>query len=191
MSMRLQEIHPSLVHFPIALLPTALAADALGRVTGDPGLLELGRRLMPIAAASGLLAGIFGFIAQESVRTDPKASEMLVTHRTLNLGLVATAGVMAVRRQRMSRPSLGYLALGAGGLAAMMYSAYLGGKMVYARGVGVEPAGGLREGEAPEITTENLGEVAGTAADHLRSGLQHTLSTGDHRHAEGREPVHA
>lgn len=33
MVMRLHEIHPSLVHFPIALLPTAIASDLVGTFT--------------------------------------------------------------------------------------------------------------------------------------------------------------
>jgi uncharacterized membrane protein len=43
MAMRLQELHPSIVHFPIALLPTALAADALGPLSGSETLMEMGR----------------------------------------------------------------------------------------------------------------------------------------------------
>lgn len=179
MSMRLQEIHPALVHYPLALLPAALAADALGRVTGSEGLLDLGRRLMPVAAASALAAGVFGLVAQEAVRTDETTSDMLTTHRTLNLGLIGLTAAMAAKRWGERRPSLGYLALGAGGMAVMSYSAYLGGNMVYEHGVGVSSAGGLLENEAPEITTHNLGEVADVTADHIRSGIQHTLSSAD------------
>jgi uncharacterized membrane protein len=191
MSMRLQEIHPALVHYPLALLPTALAADALGAATGSQGLLDLARRLMPVAAASALLAGVFGLVAQESVRTDETTSEMLRTHRTLNLGLVGLTAAMAAKRQRESRPSLGYLALGAGGMALMAYSAYLGGSMVYHHGVGVGSAGGLLESEAPEITTRNLAEVAGVTADHIRTGVQHTLASADLAAPVATEPVHA
>jgi uncharacterized membrane protein len=191
MSMRLQEIHPALVHYPLALLPTALAADALGSATGSPGLLDLARRLMPVAAASALVAGVFGLVAQESVRTDETTSEMLRTHRTLNLGLIGLASAMAAKRWREDHPSLGYLALGAGGMAVMAYSAYLGGSMVYHHGVGVGSAGGLLESQAPEITAGNLGEVAGITADHIRTGIQHTLASADLAVPDPREPVHA
>lgn len=50
MTMRLQEVHPATVHAPITLLPLSLTADVLGRLTGNDGLLELGRRTMPLAA---------------------------------------------------------------------------------------------------------------------------------------------
>jgi uncharacterized membrane protein len=177
MSMRLQEVHPALVHYPIALLPTALGADALGRLTGSDALLEVGRRLTPIAAAGTLLAGLFGFVAQETVRTDETTEELLATHRTLNIGLVALTAALAGKRARMRRPTLAYLAVGAVGLGVMGYSAYLGGKMVYHHGVGVSAAGGLLEEEAPEITPTTLPEVAAVAADHLRAGVEHTIQS--------------
>lgn len=175
MSMRLQEIHPSLVHFPIALLPASLAADAIGRLTGNRALLEAGRLSMPVAAASAAVAGVFGLIAQEAVNTDGPAHDYLVTHRNLNLGLIGLTAVMAAKRLRRRRPSLGYLLAGAAGLGAMSYSAYLGGHMVYDLGVGVKAAGGVREGAAPEILPDNVEEVARVARDHLVQGARHTM----------------
>jgi uncharacterized membrane protein len=180
MSMRLQEVHPALVHYPIALLPTALGADALGRLTRSEPLLEIGRRLTPIAAGATLVAGLFGFVAQETVRTDETGQELLATHRTLNIGLVALAAALAGKRARMRRPTLGYLAVGAAGIGVMAYSAYLGGKMVYHHGIGVSAANGLIEEEAPEITPSSLPEVAAVTADHLRAGIEHTLTSAPH-----------
>src|SRR5690606_10448007 len=149
MAMRLQELHPSSVHYPIALLPVSLAADALGLLTHNRRLLEVGRLTMPLAAASAAVAGVLGLIAQEVVQTDEEGADMLVTHRTLNLGLIGIAAGMAVKRLGEKKPDVGYLAVGAVGLGAMIYSAYLGGQMVYDRGVGVRTAGGLREDLAP------------------------------------------
>lgn len=180
MSMRIHEIHPALVHYPLALMPTAIAADALGRITGSEGLLALGRRLTPLAAASGLLAGIFGLVAQEAVRVDGESAELLATHRTLNLGVVALATAMAGKRVRMRRPSLGYLAVGAAGVAIMGYSAYLGGAMVYAHGVGVAPADGVLDERDPELTPHDLPAAAHAVRDNLRTGLEHTLDSASH-----------
>lgn len=55
----------------------------------------------------------------------------------------------------------------------MTYSAYLGGHMVYAHGVGVEPAGGVKEDQAPEIRADNLGEVTRLAASQIEHGARH------------------
>lgn len=171
--MRIQEIHPSVVHFPIALIPAALAADAIGRFTNSRALMEIGRRLMPAAAVSAALAGVAGLIAQESVRAEGRVHAELTTHRNLNIGLIALAAGMAATRARDARPSAGYLLTGLAGLVAMGYTAYLGGKMVYEHGLGVEPAGGVRDGAAPEVRRDNLGRVARTSASHVVQGLKH------------------
>lgn len=123
MPIGLQEMHPAMVHFPIAFLPLSLGADALGRLTGDYALLEMGRRTMPLAAASAVTAAAFGLIAQQAVHAKGRAHDLLVTHRTLNAGLVGITAAMAARRMRTHRPGLGYLAVGLAALAAMGYSA--------------------------------------------------------------------
>jgi uncharacterized membrane protein len=175
MSMRLQEVHPSLVHYPLALLPTSLTADLIGRVTGSPALLELGRQTMPLAAASGALAGVFGLVAQESVKTDDRTTDLLITHRNLNLAVVTVLTALSAKRARVKEPGWGYLAAGFAALATVAYSAYLGGHMVYEHGVGVSEAGGLQEERAPEITAGNLGRVARLTGENLGSGLRHTV----------------
>lgn len=173
--MRLQELHPALVHFPLALLPTAIAADALGRATGSEKLSELGRTLMPIAATSAAVAGVAGLIAQQTVELDDHTTDMVITHRNINLGLVGVAALMARSRVKQEKPGLGYLLLGLAGIGAMTYSAYLGGHMVYNHGVGVEKAGGLNEEQAPELRADNLGEVARVAGRHISEGTKVTV----------------
>ncbi|HEX5520463.1 MAG TPA: DUF2231 domain-containing protein [Longimicrobiaceae bacterium] len=173
MAMRLQELHPSLVHFPIALLPTTIVADMVGRMRGDPVLLEIGRRGIKLVAASAVLTGLTGVIAQEEVRATGKAHDLLVTHRTLNVALTLTAIMMARHRARRRRPSLRYLLLGMAGAGVMSYSAYLGGKMVYEHGVGVVAAGGTEPGLPPEVRPDNLAEVAQHSAGDIGRGLRH------------------
>lgn len=176
MAMKLHELHPALVHFPLALIPLSIGADLLGRLTGSDSLLDLGRRTMPLAAASGLVAGAAGLMAQNEVDADGEALEMLKTHRTLNLGLVAVAGAMAAYRTRRERPSVGYLLAGLAGAAVMSYSAYLGGAMVYHEGVGVEAADGVRDKPAvPELTRAQAGRALRAAGSDLAQGIQVTV----------------
>lgn len=167
MRLRLQEIHPSIVHFPVTLIPTAIVADAIGRATDSRSLMEVGRLLMPVAAASAAIAGAAGLLAQGAVRAEGRARDQLATHRNLNAGLMVLTAILAGVRARRARPGPGYLLAGFGGLAALSYSAYLGGRMVYEHGVGVKPAGGVRTDAAPEIGRDAAGEVlrkAGAAA---------------------------
>lgn len=176
MAMKLQEVHPSLVHFPLALLPLSVGADLLGRITGSEALLDIGRRTMPLAAGSALLAGAAGLMAQTEVEVEGESLEMLKTHRTLNLGLVTVAGAMAAYRSGRERPSVGYLAMGLAGLATMLYSAYLGGAMVYHEGVGVLAADGVRtQPSVPEITRKNAKRAVRSAGSDLAEGIKVTV----------------
>jgi uncharacterized membrane protein len=167
MAIGLQEMHPAMVHFPIALLPLSLGADVLGRVTGDYALQQMGRRTMPLAAASAVTAAAFGLIAQEAVHAEGQAHDLLVTHRTLNAGLVGLTAAMAIQRMRSHRPGVGYLLTGLAALGVMGYSAWIGGRMSYEHGLGVKLAGGLKEERAPEVTLDNVGEAARVAAGNL------------------------
>lgn len=175
MAIRVQEIHPSVVHFPVALIPTAVAVDALGHATGNQALMDMGRRLMPIAATSAAIAGAFGLVAQGAVQAEGRAHSLLTTHRTLNVGLFALTTAMSMWRSRREEPSPGYLLAGLAGTAALAYSAYLGGKMVYERGVGVAAAGGVRRGAAPEIRPGKLVHAARKATEDMTRGARMSI----------------
>ncbi len=167
---RLQELHPSIVHFPIAVLPIALGADLLGRLTGSRALSEVGRVLMPVAAAGAAVSAATGLIAQQEVNAGGVAGDILVTHRNLNLSLTAITALMAARRWSEDEAGVGYLALGLAGLGALSYSAYLGGKMVYEHGVGVKPADGLAHGDSPALSPSEAPSAARRALNDLRDG---------------------
>ena len=171
MPIRLQELHPALVHFPVTLIPVAIGADVIGRIGESPSLLEVGRRAMPLSAFGATLAAAAGCIAQEEVRVEGVAHNMLVTHRNLNLGALIASAVMAVWRSREKRPSAAYIGFGLMTVGTVTYTAYLGGRMVYEHGVGVRPAG-LRD-DVPEITLRPTAAAAREAAAALPRGMRH------------------
>ncbi|WP_084327677.1 DUF2231 domain-containing protein [Salinarimonas rosea] len=179
MPMRLHEVHPALAHFPVALLPTAIGLDAWGRATGDEHALEAGRRLMPLAVGALALTGLAGFVAQGATRTE-RAHDLMITHRNLNVGLLAAAAGLALWRARRRRPSGAYLAAGLAASALVTYTGYLGGRMVYGHGVGVEPAGGVHGGRSPEIgrAPGRAGRIAGRNAAHAARHAAHHLREG-------------
>lgn len=190
MAVRLREIHPAVVHAPIALLPLAIAADVLGRLTHRRSLREAGRHLMPIAAASAAAAALTGLVAQHEVQADGPARDMLVTHRNLNLTVVGLATALAAWRWRSRRPSPAYLALGLAGVGLVGYSAFLGTKMVYAHGVGVDAAGGIRPTGRSGSERGNAAAVRTAAGDMLR-GLTHAAADRVHRVTLHRDAVRA
>ncbi len=65
---------------------------------------------------------------------------MLMTHRNLNFVATIVASCMAAFRSQRQRPSPLYLGVGAAGVGLLAYTAYLGSKLVYESGAGVEPA---------------------------------------------------
>src|SRR5690606_1413475 len=100
------------------------------------------------AAISAAVAGLFGLIAQEEVSLDEEGEQILRTHRTLNVGLLGALTTMAAVRASRRKPSAAYLVAGASVVAVMLFSAYLGGKLVYDHGAGVKRVGvGTRDPE--------------------------------------------
>jgi uncharacterized membrane protein len=171
MALRLHELHPTLVHFPLALFPLAVLADVIGKITGRAALMRSGKVLMPIASGSALVTAGAGLIAQESVKAEGRGRDLLITHRNMNLALVAATLAMTATRLRTQEPGWGYLAAGLGALAAMSVSAYLGGKMVYEHGIGVRPLG-LRDAEAPELLPSSAGQFARQSRRNLARGAK-------------------
>ncbi|GEM_PF-476534 len=176
MAVRLQEIHPAVVHFPIVLLPIAVGADLVGRLADHEGLREAGRQLMPAVAASAAVSAVSGLIAQEEVEAGGRAKDILVTHRTINLAVAATSLAMATWRWRRRRPTAGYLGLGLAAIGLVGYTAYLGSKMVYEYGVGVDAAGGIRPGGGAPLSRGHAAAALRTAAGDMARGLPHAVS---------------
>ena len=69
--------------------------------------------------------------------------------------------------RRDHRPGPGYFAAGFGLLGATLYSAYLGGNMVYERGVGVKPAGGLAGGSSPALLPNTRNTTTAQSGTYL------------------------
>src|SRR5690606_24487764 len=174
MAIRLEEMHPTLVHLPIALLPLAVAADWIGAIRDDDALREVGRTAIRVAAVGAVAAASTGLIAGEQVN-EGDAHEMLATHRNLNAAATLATLAMASWRSRNHRPGALYLATGLAAVGVVGYSAYLGGKMVYAKGVGVSPAGGVYRPGAPTMRAGQLRAFVASALVDLFNGVRHMV----------------
>ncbi len=175
MAVRPQQMHPAFVHLPIALLPLAVGADLLGCATGNGSLHNFGRKAIAIAAAGALGSAVAGLIAGEEVNVEGVSHDMLVTHRNLNFVATVVATSMAVWRAEHERPNAIYLGVGVVGAGVLAYTAYLGGKLVYDIGVGVEPAHGVYRTDAPTLRAGQVGAFFETALSDLLHGVQHMV----------------
>jgi uncharacterized membrane protein len=119
MAIRLQQMHPALVHLPITLLPLAVGADLLGRMTGNKSLLSFGQKAIGIAAAGAAASVVTGLIAGEEVNVEGDSRDMLMTHRNLHLVATVVASCMALWRARHKKPNAVYLGVGAAGIGVV------------------------------------------------------------------------
>ncbi|MBG6078175.1 MULTISPECIES: DUF2231 domain-containing protein [unclassified Polaromonas] len=175
MAIRLQQMHPALVHLPITLLPLAIGADLLGCLTDNRSLHSFGRKAIAVAAVGAVASAVTGLIAGEEVNVEGDARDMLMTHRNLNFVATVIAGCMAVRRSQSEKPDALYLCAGVAGVGILAYTAYLGGKLVYEAGAGVEPAHGVYRSDAPMLGDGPVGPFFKTAAIDLWHGVQHMV----------------
>ena len=173
MAIRLEQMHPALVHLPIALLPLAVGADLLGVLSGSRSLLAFGRGAITATAVGAAASAVTGLIAGEEVNVEGASRDRLMTHRNLNAVVTMVASGMAVWRARYEAPTAGYFGAGIIGMAVLTYTAYLGGKLVYDAGVGVEPAHGVYRPDAPTLGTDRMGAFVGAATTDLAHGVQH------------------
>jgi uncharacterized membrane protein len=175
MAIRLQEMHPALVHLPIALLPLAIGADVVGSVTDNESVLSFGQKAICIAAAGAVASAVTGLIAGEGVNVEGASQDMLITHRNLNFIATVVATSMALWRVNHRKPNAAYLGVGAAGVGVLAYTAYLGGKLVYDVGVGVEPAHGVYRSDAPALKSGQVDSFLKTAGTDLVHGVQHMI----------------
>jgi uncharacterized membrane protein len=137
MGMHLHEVHAASVHAPLVTLPMAALVDAAASISGDRQTAALGRKLWWLGVGAGALAGVAGLAASQEIKAeDSRTEDMMWLHGAANFAVVLGATGMALWRT-FRRPSLGTAAVGLGACGIAVYTAYLGGEMVYARGVGV------------------------------------------------------
>ncbi len=139
MKMLLHELHPAVIHAPLTLLPTATAADVIAVMSGSRAWAKVGRRLWVAGTMSALFSGVAGLAASQEVKPDePRARDMMFLHGLGNTFI--TLGAIGVTLWRLRRPpTLGQTLIALMANAAAIYTATLGGKMVYELGVGINP----------------------------------------------------
>ena len=134
-------LHPAIVHFPIALLLTATAADVawMAGITGD---IRLGAILMTGGLAMGLVAMGAGMI------DFAKLDQAIVPHAMRHMAAVSLAWLGYAVALYLRKDSLTAAApLGSATVALSICSAFvlalggwLGGRLVYTFGAGVSTA---------------------------------------------------
>jgi uncharacterized membrane protein len=183
--MRTHELHPSIVHAPLVLLPATAVVDLLAAMRPfDRRLDRVGRRLWWGTAGGALLVGLTGMAASQEIELrDDRARDMMFLHGIGNFGLVLSAFGVAAWRAR-NRATLTSAVAGLLASAASVYTAYLGGELVYSHGAGVKALGGAAAQSPALFSAQAPGRLA---RDAVR-GLAWLLSRGQ-RAVSGRQKV--
>jgi uncharacterized membrane protein len=134
---RIGRWHVVLVHFPVALLVTALGLEWLGRWRKREHWREAARVLIVVGSVGGLLATVTGLVAGEF---HGYAGDLLEKHRWA--GIVTAAGMallLWLARKRRESGNLALLAVLVVVVALVTVTAHWGGSLVHGVGFLTSP----------------------------------------------------
>ncbi|MDD2865349.1 MAG: DUF2231 domain-containing protein [Methylococcales bacterium] len=135
----LANIHPLLVHFPIAFLSLFVAIDLIGTATKKSELRKFAGNLLYLGTAFAVLTVWAGMHAAETVPHGHNVHDIMERHEHLGISILGLS--LALSAWRLRRPVEGfgiYTVLSIILAGVLISGADLGGLMVYKYGVAVE-----------------------------------------------------
>jgi len=140
---QMPNIHPMVVHFPIALLGSFVAMEFLGLFTGSDGVRGAASWMLYLGAAGALAAVVAGLHAAATVEHTAEVHAIIERHEGFGITVLVLAAALSVWRlivrARFSARARAVHLIVAVIMAGMMaLGADLGGLMVYGHGVGVK-----------------------------------------------------
>lgn len=135
--------HPMIVHFPIALLLTAVALDAAGFVLKRPALTQGGFYALCLGCAGAIAAYLTGGSAKHALVRTPEIRTLVGLHQSAALAVVGLSGLLVLFRlwnvRRLQGKPVGLYFAGAVLLVgAVSITGWYGGEVVYGHGGGVQ-----------------------------------------------------
>jgi uncharacterized membrane protein len=140
--MDMWEIHPALVHFPLAFFLGGVALDLYdSRRPEDPARVATGLMLAGVVTGTlAALAGVLAFYTVPSSHTE-EAHTLVLWHLGCAVGtFLLFTGVAVTRWQRLPvPPSTGQRLLGVVAAILLLVAGALGGRIVYHGAMGIDP----------------------------------------------------
>lgn len=130
-------IHPMLVAFPVGLWVFALVCDVVHLAGGGPAWGTVALYSIGGGIVGALLAAIPGFIDYLSI-DEAEMKRIATTHLLLGLGSVVIFALNLWSRFRVDEASKIPFLLSVVGVIVVAFGGWLGGKMVYVKGMAVE-----------------------------------------------------
>ena len=137
----MESAHPLVVHFPIALLVTAVGLDLLALAMKRPALHRVALWNLVLGTLGAGLAVWTGLRAAEVAKHTFAIHQVMELHQKLGIATLIMGSVAAVwrlgTRDRLGLPSRALVMLLMAAMAGTLaYGAHLGGRLVYEFGVG-------------------------------------------------------
>jgi uncharacterized membrane protein len=141
----MDNIHPLLVHFPIAFLITFFALDLIGTLTKKSHWRHVASWFLYLGAIAALFTVIAGFMAANTVEHGQDVHAIMERHEHFGLSVLSLAVLLSLWRVISGGSIRGvanglFLLLSALLCVLISLGADLGGLMVYKYGVAVEAA---------------------------------------------------
>jgi uncharacterized membrane protein len=154
-------IHPMLVVFPLGLFVVAIIFDILHLITGSLTLSVVSFYMITAGVIGGLLAAIFGFIDWLGLPKGSRARRLGAWHGLGNLTLTIFFALSWLLRLPAANhvPSTLAMVLSFAGAIISLFTAWLGGELVYRLGSAVDP------GANPNAPSSLSGEPARSGRD--------------------------
>jgi uncharacterized membrane protein len=140
---KMQNIHPLFVHFPIALLSIGLLCDILGSTLKKDSLHNSGWWCQVFGTVAIIVTITTGLLAERTVGHSDASHNIMETHKLFELIAVGFFAVLFIWRSicktllPQTLPLLiVYFITGAFAVGIMFYGAHLGGRLVYEFGIG-------------------------------------------------------
>jgi len=129
-------IHPMLVAFPIGLWVFSFVCDIVYVTVGGPAWSGAAFLTILGGIVGAVAAAIPGLIDFWSLRS-PNAFKMALSHMALNV-LALTVFIVSAFSRGVGAPYSISMTASAVGVVALMFSGWLGGELVYVRGIAVQ-----------------------------------------------------
>ena len=137
----MESVHPLVVHFPIALLLTAVLLDVAALFLKRPAIHRIALWNLSLGTIGAAVAVLTGLEAEDIAKHSFEIWQVIELHKrlgitTLILGIMVSAFRWSKRDQLSRRARLVTLAAMIGMASTVSTGAYLGGRLVYEFGVG-------------------------------------------------------
>ena len=135
-------LHASLNDLPTALLLAAILFDLLGAVNKRDSLRAAGYWCLAGGVVGGALAAVSGLVAEGRAPHDDVSHALLETHETFAFVVLAIFTLLlmwrTVRRLIGRQEQTAFTTAGIIGLGLLVFTAKLGGTMVFKHAVGID-----------------------------------------------------